>query len=161
MAWKETDGTAWTWYRGQWHAGNPMIMGPMTHAPWLGSCVFDGGRAFEGVAPDLDRHCRRIIASAESFGLKAIKQAGANPQFPEYGERHFIRGHFGRLVAAFLIAGAEPEIVAALRIAAREFGAEIDEAKIATVWPPDAPEAPEPAPAKEPAPKKKRAKKKG
>ena len=24
-------------------------MGPMTHAPWLGSCVFDGARAFEGV----------------------------------------------------------------------------------------------------------------
>ena len=76
MAWQENEGTAWTWYRGKWHEGNPMIMGPMTHAPWLGSCVFDGGRAFEGVAPDLDLHCRRIVRSAESFGLKVIKSAG-------------------------------------------------------------------------------------
>lgn len=66
---------SWTWYKGTWHEGNPMIMGPMTHAPWLGSCVFDGARAFEGVAPDLDLHCQRIVRSAESFGLKVIKSA--------------------------------------------------------------------------------------
>lgn len=76
MALKETKGTAWTWYQEAWHQGNPMIMGPMTHAPWLGSCVFDGARAFEGTAPDLDLHCRRIVRSAESFGLKVIKSAG-------------------------------------------------------------------------------------
>ena len=58
---------AWTYFEGAWHEGNPMIMGPMTHAPWLGSCVFDGARAFEGVAPDLDLHCQRIVRSAESF----------------------------------------------------------------------------------------------
>jgi branched-chain amino acid aminotransferase len=67
--------TAWTFFEGRWHEGNPMIMGPMTHAPWLGSCVFDGARAFEGTAPDLDRHCQRLIASARSFGLKATKTA--------------------------------------------------------------------------------------
>ena len=76
MAWKETSGTAWTWYKGEWHSGNPQIMGTMTHAPWLGSCVFDGARAFEGVAPDLDMHCQRIVRSAESFGLKVVKSAG-------------------------------------------------------------------------------------
>jgi branched-chain amino acid aminotransferase len=76
MAWKETTGTAWTWYKGEWHSGNPQIMGSMTHAPWLGSCVFDGARAFEGVAPDLDLHCQRIVRSAESFGLKVVKNAG-------------------------------------------------------------------------------------
>ncbi len=76
MGWKETRGTAWTYFHGKWHEGNPMIMGPMTHAPWLGSCVFDGARAFEGVAPDLDKHCRRIVGSAESFGLKVLKEAG-------------------------------------------------------------------------------------
>ncbi len=75
MAHKEKSGKAWTWYRGTWHEGNPMLMGPMTHAPWLGSCVFDGARAFEGVAPDLDQHCQRIVRSAESFGLKLVKQA--------------------------------------------------------------------------------------
>ncbi len=41
MAWQEGGRRAWTWYRGEWLEGNPMLMGPMTHAPWLGSCVFD------------------------------------------------------------------------------------------------------------------------
>lgn len=68
--------TAWTYFKGKWHEGNPMIMGPMTHAPWLGSCVFDGARAFEGVAPDLDRHCERLLNSARSFGLKILLSAG-------------------------------------------------------------------------------------
>jgi branched-chain amino acid aminotransferase len=61
---------------GSWHEGNPPIIGPMTHAAWLGSVVFDGARAFEGVTPDLDRHCERCVQSAEIFGLKAILSAG-------------------------------------------------------------------------------------
>ena len=47
-------------------------MGPRTHAAWLGSTVFDGARAFEGVAPDLDRHCARVNWSASNFGLKPV-----------------------------------------------------------------------------------------
>ena len=50
----------WTFFEGDWHDGNVPIMGPRTHAAWLGSTVFDGARAFEGVAPDLDRHCARV-----------------------------------------------------------------------------------------------------
>jgi branched-chain amino acid aminotransferase len=46
MAHKEALSKAFTFFEGAWHQGNPMIMGPMTHAPWLGSCVFDGARAF-------------------------------------------------------------------------------------------------------------------
>jgi branched-chain amino acid aminotransferase len=38
--------------------------------------VFDGARAFEGVAPDLDLHCRRMVNSAESMGLKALHTEG-------------------------------------------------------------------------------------
>ena len=53
-----------------------LFMGPQSHAPWLGSCVFDGARAFEGVAPDLDKHCRRLVRSVESFGLKHLVSAG-------------------------------------------------------------------------------------
>jgi branched-chain amino acid aminotransferase len=89
MVWKETRGTAWTWFQGKWHEGNPMIMGPMTHAPWLGSCVFDGARAFEGVAPDLDRHCQRIVRSAESFGLKVLKSAGEIEEITRAGIAKF------------------------------------------------------------------------
>jgi branched-subunit amino acid aminotransferase/4-amino-4-deoxychorismate lyase len=48
------------------------IMGPRTHGLWLGSTVFDGARAFEGVTPDLDRHCARVNQSAINFGLKPM-----------------------------------------------------------------------------------------
>jgi branched-chain amino acid aminotransferase len=61
--------TTWTFYDGEWLEGNAPIMGARTHGAWLGSTVFDGARAFEGVAPDLDLHLRRINASARSFGL--------------------------------------------------------------------------------------------
>jgi branched-chain amino acid aminotransferase len=62
----------WTYFEGNWHADNAPIMGPRTHAVWLGSMVFDGARAFEGVAPDLDLHCARVNRSAENFRLKAV-----------------------------------------------------------------------------------------
>lgn len=59
----------WTWLDGQWIEGNPPIMGPRTHAAWLGSVVFDGARSFEGIAPDLDLHCARVNQSARELGL--------------------------------------------------------------------------------------------
>jgi len=62
----------WTFFEGEWHEGNVPIAGPRTHGLWLGSAVFDGARAFEGVAPDLDRHCARVNRSAVNFGLKPI-----------------------------------------------------------------------------------------
>lgn len=60
----------WTFFEGAWHEGNVPIMGPRTHGLWLGSTVFDGARAFEGVAPDLDRHIERVNRSAINFGLQ-------------------------------------------------------------------------------------------
>jgi branched-chain amino acid aminotransferase len=65
--WSQT----WTWIDGDWHEGNPPVIGPRSHAMWLGSSVFDGARAFEGVTPDLDRHCTRVNASATALGLRA------------------------------------------------------------------------------------------
>src|SRR4029079_1044758 len=62
----------WTFFDGKWHDGNAPIMGPRTHAAWLGSMVFDGARAFEGVMPDLDLHCSRLILSADNFVLKPM-----------------------------------------------------------------------------------------
>ncbi|WP_164639192.1 branched-chain amino acid aminotransferase [Rhodopseudomonas sp. BR0G17] len=62
----------WTFFEGEWHDGNVPIMGPRTHAAWLGSMVFDGARAFEGVTPDLDRHLARINWSAANFKLNAL-----------------------------------------------------------------------------------------
>jgi branched-chain amino acid aminotransferase len=62
----------WTFLDGDWHEGNVPIMGPRTHAAWLGSSVFDGARAFEGVAPDLDLHCARVNESAVKMLLKPL-----------------------------------------------------------------------------------------
>lgn len=59
----------WTFVDGDWHAGNVLVAGPRTHSFWLGSSVFDGARAFEGVTPDLDRHCARLNRSAKALGL--------------------------------------------------------------------------------------------
>lgn len=60
----------WTWLDGEWFDGNRPIIGPRTHAFWLGSSVFDGARAFEGRTPDLDLHMERVNASAAALGLK-------------------------------------------------------------------------------------------
>jgi branched-chain amino acid aminotransferase len=67
--WSET----WTFLDGEWHEGNAPVVGPRTHAFWQGSSVFDGARAFEGVTPDLDRHCARVNTSALALGLAPTK----------------------------------------------------------------------------------------
>ncbi len=59
----------WTYLDGNWHEGNVAVAGPLTHAFWLGSSVFDGARAFDGVTPDVDRHFARVNASATALGL--------------------------------------------------------------------------------------------
>ncbi len=60
---------SWTFVDGAWVEGNPPLIGPRAHSFWLGTTVFDGARAFEGVTPDLDRHCARVVRSARTLGL--------------------------------------------------------------------------------------------
>jgi branched-chain amino acid aminotransferase len=59
------------WHDGRWHDGNVAIMGAADHGTWQGTMVFDGARAFEGVTPDLGRHCARFVRSGEVMGLQA------------------------------------------------------------------------------------------
>ncbi|HEV7339086.1 MULTISPECIES: branched-chain amino acid aminotransferase [Bosea] len=68
MAWYSQ---TWSWFEGEWHEGNPGIMGPRSHASWLSSTVFDGARHFDGVTPDMDKHAARVNRSADALGLKA------------------------------------------------------------------------------------------
>lgn len=63
----------WTYVNGEWLEGNVPVIGAREHAFWLGSSVFDGARAFEGVTPDLDLHCARLNKSALAMGLKPTK----------------------------------------------------------------------------------------
>jgi branched-chain amino acid aminotransferase len=69
-----TDGWSqtWTFFEQSWHEGNIPIIGPRTHSAWMGSSVFDGARAFEGVMPDLDLHCARVNDSATKLFLKPV-----------------------------------------------------------------------------------------
>ena len=51
------------------------MIGPMDHAFWLGSVIFDGGRSFGGVAPDLDLHAARCVRSAQAMLMKPTRTA--------------------------------------------------------------------------------------
>ena len=84
-----TQSETWTWLDGEWHNGNVLVAGPRTHAFWLGSSVFDGARAFEGVTPDLDRHCRRLNTSARALGLAATKSVEEIMALVEDGLKRF------------------------------------------------------------------------
>ena len=79
----------WTFFGNDWHEGNVPIMGVRTHGTWLGSVVFDGGRAFEGVSPDLDLHFRRVNRSATHLSLKPVVDQETWMALAEEGMRHF------------------------------------------------------------------------
>jgi branched-chain amino acid aminotransferase len=83
------DRRSWTYIDGQWRDDNPPLMRASTHAAWLGSVVFDGARAFAGVAPDLDRHCERAVRSAVSLGLRPTLGAGEIERLCWDGIRRF------------------------------------------------------------------------
>jgi branched-chain amino acid aminotransferase len=72
-AWSKADWSkTWTFFEDDWHEGNLPVWGVRTHAIWLGSSVFDGARVFDGAAPDLDLHCARVNASAQTMFLKPL-----------------------------------------------------------------------------------------
>jgi branched-chain amino acid aminotransferase len=79
----------WTFVDGDWRDGNPPVLGPRSHAMWLGSSVFDGARAFEGVTPDLDRHCARVNASARALGLEPTVDSETIAELAREGVKKF------------------------------------------------------------------------
>jgi branched-chain amino acid aminotransferase len=66
-----------TFVDGDWVPGNPPLIGPTSHAMWLGSTVFDGARWFDGMSPDLDMHCERVNRSATNMGMSPVMEAKA------------------------------------------------------------------------------------
>ena len=79
----------WTYIDGDWYEGNVAVAGPLTHAMWCGSSVFDGARVFEGVAPDLDLHCERINRSARNMGLEPTLSPGEIEDLVHDGMKRF------------------------------------------------------------------------
>ncbi len=88
IAWSKTV----TFFEDDWHDGNVPIMGPRTHGAWLGTSVFDGARAFEGVTPDLDRHIARVNKSAKAMYLKPMVTEDAWAALVREGIKRFDRG---------------------------------------------------------------------
>ncbi|MGD0722384.1 MAG: branched-chain amino acid aminotransferase [Roseiarcus sp.] len=86
--WSQT----FTFFDGEWIEGNRPILGPRSHAFWLGSSVFDGARAFEGVTPDLDCHCARVNRSARTMWLKPTMSEAAIEELAREGLRKFAPG---------------------------------------------------------------------
>jgi branched-chain amino acid aminotransferase len=76
-------------HQGKWHDGPINLMGPHHHAFWLASSVFDGARAFEGVLPDIDRHCERVNQSAKRLFLKPEMSAEAIAELAREGAKWF------------------------------------------------------------------------
>ncbi len=60
----------WTWFKGTWHQGDLPIMNAADHGTWLGTLVFDGARAFDGLTPDLRPHLERVNRSARTMGME-------------------------------------------------------------------------------------------
>ena len=82
----------WTYWRGDWHQGDLRILGASSHATWLGSLVFDGARLFDGVTPDLDRHCARVNDSALALALAPTMTGEAIEQLTRDGLKKFAPG---------------------------------------------------------------------
>ena len=106
----------WTFFAGDWHEGNIPLMGARTHAAWLGSSVFDGARAFEGVVPDLDLHCARVNDSARALFLKPVVPTEQWLSLVADGMRRFdrnaalyIRPMYWAEQAGALLVAPEPE----------------------------------------------------
>lgn len=86
MAWYST---TWSWIDGEWIEGNPPLIGPRSHAIWLGTTVFDGARVFEGRMPDVDRHAERVNRSARTLGLEPTMAPDAIVALTREGRRRF------------------------------------------------------------------------
>jgi branched-chain amino acid aminotransferase len=69
------DATSLCYFQNAWKEGDVPLMSSATNAAWLANTVFDGARAFEGVTPDLDQHCERVVRSARGLGLQPTKTA--------------------------------------------------------------------------------------
>jgi branched-chain amino acid aminotransferase len=81
-----------TFFDGRWHDGDVPVMKAADHGSWQGSSVFDGARWFDGIAPDLDRHCARVNASAAAMMITPTVEPSEMAQIIRDGLRGFPPG---------------------------------------------------------------------
>lgn len=83
--------SGYTYVDGEWRDMNEPLFSSNCHGAWLSSFIFDGARAFEGVAPDLDRHCERAVRSARIMGLGEPPSAERMEEIAREGMAKFDR----------------------------------------------------------------------
>jgi branched-chain amino acid aminotransferase len=83
--------TAISYWDGEWRDAAKPLIGPHDHAFFMASVVFDGARAFAGRTPDLDRHCARVIDSANGLLLEPGLSAEAITELCREGVAKFPR----------------------------------------------------------------------
>jgi branched-chain amino acid aminotransferase len=86
------DGNIATWFEGRWHDGNLPVMRAADHGSWLGSSVFDGARAVDGIAPDLAAHCARVNRSARALMIEPTVDAAEMVDIVWEGIRRYPAG---------------------------------------------------------------------
>ena len=79
----------WVFYDGSWRDGHAPILSAMDHAFWMASTVFDGARAFDRMAPDLDLHCHRVLNSARGLLLEPDRSSEEIAELALDGVRRF------------------------------------------------------------------------
>jgi len=72
---------------GKWYDEQPMLIGPMNHAFWMSSVVFDGARGMRGLVPDVEEHSARLINSANNMMLAPDMEAGEIAELCREGVR--------------------------------------------------------------------------
>ncbi len=80
---------AWTWVDDEWHEGAPLLQGALSQSFMHGTTVFDGARAFDRQAPDVDRHMARLLRSATAMGLDTDLRETALTDLAIDGVRRF------------------------------------------------------------------------
>lgn len=115
----QPDRQIWTWFKDKWEPGNVPILGSADHGTWLGTMVFDGARAFDGVAPDLDLHCARVNHSAFAMGLRPTVETGRMLEICQEGISRFngstplyVRPMYWSLLGGDLAVAADPDSTA-------------------------------------------------
>jgi branched-chain amino acid aminotransferase len=81
-----------TWFDGRWHDGDIAVMRAADHGIWQGSSVFDGARLFDGMVPDLDKHCARVNASAQALMITPTMDPATMVEIAQEGLRTYAPG---------------------------------------------------------------------
>ena len=67
-----------TYVDGDWFTGNPPLIGPVSHAMWLGSTVFDGARGFDGIDCQPDQVLARITRDIQPGAIVLLHEGAAH-----------------------------------------------------------------------------------